>query len=613
MSRARFAPAAVLYGAPALLIALVVALTVALPLLGLPALARGLLQGVLWGLLVWIGGSLYAAVRRKDEPSDLPELTRAAFPQLWATVDELAVQVGTPAPTRIVVSAQANAQVSELDGGAHRELELGLPYFAALTVGELRAVLGHELAHFAGGDTTEPTRVRRARGFLGALHARASWPAKPLVGLVLRLYLRAAAPAQRDAERLADAASVAAGGREAAVSSFAAGLRGDLASERVVEAYVPLFEAARSRASLADAIAAVIAHNRADIDAAVDDLVAHEEPSPYDNHPVTRERLAAVAALPDPGSAHDARPALDLVGGASALLDVEQELLPQPWPVSSWDAVVAAGLHDEVRGDAGRLRLELVETGLATEASLDAALTALERYPEALAARADVAPEDAAEFIADLTTRLVAGALADVPGARPALDWTREAAWLLPDGRRVHPADVVGQASDPAALRAALVDLGADLGRVTDAAALPEEAPELWDVFTFLRDPAGQYVLLATYSTGVLALPQEFSKEAARLGDYAREAQEHALGRVLAPTLDHLRQTPGARWFPREEIADVKVWYVPVKVTLVERDGTETRFTAHMDHHEIIDVASHGGGLLLLTAKNQARLAAQGV
>jgi Zn-dependent protease with chaperone function len=124
---------------------------------GSPAAAIPLLLGSVPVLMVVLTGLF--AVRRATRPQpDAIPVGPAEAPTLWQLVDELAEQAGTAAPAEIMLTTEVNAAVTEntrllglLPG--HRCLYLGIPLLAALSMPELRALLGHELGHYAGKHT----------------------------------------------------------------------------------------------------------------------------------------------------------------------------------------------------------------------------------------------------------------------------------------------------------------------------------------------------------------------------------------------------------------------------------------------------------------------------
>src|SRR5436190_15801870 len=83
------------------------------------------------------------------------EIKRAEQPRLFEDLDRLADRAGAPRPHRVFVSARVNAavfydlSVLNLLFPSRKNLEIGLGLVNALSLGELHAVLSHELGHFA--------------------------------------------------------------------------------------------------------------------------------------------------------------------------------------------------------------------------------------------------------------------------------------------------------------------------------------------------------------------------------------------------------------------------------------------------------------------------------
>jgi len=99
-----------------------------------------------------------AAVRRRSAAYPGVEVSREAQPELWRFIEALAGACDVPAPTRIVITAQANAAAQSsaaLFGTLRRErtVYLGLPLLAVLDTAQAGAVVCHELGHHAGGDS----------------------------------------------------------------------------------------------------------------------------------------------------------------------------------------------------------------------------------------------------------------------------------------------------------------------------------------------------------------------------------------------------------------------------------------------------------------------------
>lgn len=98
----------------------------------------------------------------------LPRLGRAAAPRLFRLVDSVAREVGTRSVDVIVVDPYVNAAVTTY-GLRRRVLHLGLGLWSVLTPQEKVALLGHELGHFANGDTRHGSLVG------SALHTLRLW------------------------------------------------------------------------------------------------------------------------------------------------------------------------------------------------------------------------------------------------------------------------------------------------------------------------------------------------------------------------------------------------------------------------------------------------------
>ncbi|MGL6289173.1 MAG: M48 family metallopeptidase, partial [Silanimonas sp.] len=122
-------------------------------------------------------------------------LEPSAAPALWQRVRDMAATMGTTPPDHIVAGIDDNFFVVEspLTVGSRplegRTLYVSLPLLRVLDTREADAVLAHELAHFAGGDTASSAKLgpvlARFDHFLGGVLGSGF---AHLAGVVLRLH-----------------------------------------------------------------------------------------------------------------------------------------------------------------------------------------------------------------------------------------------------------------------------------------------------------------------------------------------------------------------------------------------------------------------------------------
>ncbi|MGW4545068.1 M48 family metallopeptidase [Streptomyces violaceorubidus] len=125
----------------------------------------GMVAGLVLLLLAWAFAPKFRAL-----PHDRPVLLRGDAPELFALVDEVARAVGTRSVHAIAVDGSVNAAVTTYGVRGRRLLVLGMPLWEVLTPEERIALLGHELAHYANGDTRNGLVVGTAARTLHLWH-----------------------------------------------------------------------------------------------------------------------------------------------------------------------------------------------------------------------------------------------------------------------------------------------------------------------------------------------------------------------------------------------------------------------------------------------------------
>ncbi|MFE6226434.1 MULTISPECIES: M48 family metallopeptidase [unclassified Streptomyces] len=493
-------------------------------LLGLGLLA--VLGAVDWAVWVWapaairikivfvslllavpvIRGMFMLRTPPQDEPGGLL-VTEADEPRLWATVRELAREVGTRAPDEIRLTADVNAAVSEdarflgIAGGVRR-LYVGLPLMAGLDEAGLRAVLAHELGHYAHADTrlsalTVRGRVQVAR-MIDVFHAKADdkvakerarqerksekrlargRKAKEVdttgAGVTYRtmakiytaygrLYLRATLAGARRQELAADLAAARIAGRDATARALRSIPAIDAAHDVHLSSYATLgteFGLLPPRGEVFGGVRHLLAARAGELSELCEQL-PDEPSSPYDSHPPAAERVARIEALPDDGrGAETPGPALGVLASPQdALAAVEDvSLTPEAlrmrrldWPDLVHEAMSArvARSAEELRAAAGGAALPAVLDAVDAGAAWEIA-GRLPKSDEAAAATGRAAREFARPALRRGLSAMVTDELLRSGRARWELSWSGPATLRLPDGA----ADAL-----PAALDAATAD-----------------------------------------------------------------------------------------------------------------------------------------------------------
>ncbi|MEZ4652513.1 MAG: M48 family metallopeptidase [Candidatus Eisenbacteria bacterium] len=102
---------------------------------------------VLWGLL--------PRPVRFHEPG--PLITPRAHPRLFRLLEDVSATMKVKMPDEVYLMPGVNAYVAQIGGlfgiGGRRVLVLGMPLLAVINISELRALVAHELGHYAGGET----------------------------------------------------------------------------------------------------------------------------------------------------------------------------------------------------------------------------------------------------------------------------------------------------------------------------------------------------------------------------------------------------------------------------------------------------------------------------
>ncbi|MFE2290228.1 M48 family metallopeptidase [Streptomyces sp. NPDC059452] len=449
--------------------------------------------------------------KAEDEPG--VRVDDSHEPRLWQTVREVAQQVGTRAPDEILLTGDVNAAVSEesrflgLAGGTRR-LHLGLPLMTGLSETQLRAVLAHEMGHYANADTrlaaisvrgrvqvlrtiahfeeragakVSKERARQEKKAATALAKGKKAKAVDTTGTGVtyramarlytaygKFYLRATLSGSRRAEFAADVAAARIAGRDATASALREIPVLDAAHDFYLNSYATLGVQAGllpSRGEFLGGFRHLLTARHEELDGMRGGPLPTEPVSPYDSHPPIAERVARIEALPDDGRASDpVRPALALLADAGRALAAVEEAVLTPAALGlrrlDWPELVHAAMSAHTEESAQRFGA-LVREAEGGDGTLRALLDAIdagalwriaERLPrseEAAAATGRAAREFARPLLRAGLSQLVSAEYLGQGRARWELSWTDSAELELLDT----PADGL-----TAALEAAVAD-----------------------------------------------------------------------------------------------------------------------------------------------------------
>ncbi len=345
-------------------------------------------------LLSVVGGSLYV---RFEQPDGLL-LMRKDVPELFRMIDDVRREIRGPRVHDVLLDGKTNAWITQMPRaggvfGSHNYLVLGLPYLAALSKDELRAVVGHELGHLSRKHGRFGTFVYRVEArwakLLEGFEANESMWTRLVRRFVLWYapYFKAYAfPALRAHEFEADDAAATVAGRPAAATAL---VSGTVAARWSYESYWPtIYDRAIDEPAPPSAAFAPMAQQipqakqSPDLEHWYRDLLEIET-DVTDSHPSLAERLAHLEVDPREVFAlatQDGSPsaAACYLGDAQGQLVAELDRAWRDAVASEWSAQHA----DAQREKAELEKLEARDSLSADEGLRRAQLTEAFRGPE---------------------------------------------------------------------------------------------------------------------------------------------------------------------------------------------------------------------------------------
>lgn len=295
-----------------------------LVLLAVVALAGGLIYGMfaigyipiklglLAALMVFVtaGALIKSLFWRPSNEAPGIEVNLSSEPELRATLEEVAAQIGTRVVDKVYMTPDTNLAVFERKGG-ERCLVVGAGVLDGMPLEAFKAILAHEYGHFSNRDTAGggfALSVRRSllTFIIGLAQSGQATPWNPAWWFAKGFYsifLRVSQGASRLQEILADRRAAEAYGGAA----FVSGLKHVLACDIRFDQHVndTIGKALKTRAPLTG-LWTPLAEKHPDAQELSE--VLDREPSPYDSHPAPRDRIRWVEQIQGVASgslAHD--------------------------------------------------------------------------------------------------------------------------------------------------------------------------------------------------------------------------------------------------------------------------------------------------------------------
>ncbi|MEM7800972.1 MAG: M48 family metallopeptidase [Chloroflexota bacterium] len=279
--------------------------------------------------LIGAGTVLWSIIPRRDNfIAPGPKLNPADHPQLFAAVNEIAMETDQAPPAEIYADAQVNAWVANRGGvmgiGSKRIMGVGLPLLQGLSVSQFKAVLAHEFGHYDGGDTQLGPWIYQTRSIIGRtitnLAQQNSFLHKPFLWYG-NMFLRVTHAISRQQEYAADALAARTVGTEHLVEGLKRVHGSAVAYDLFWNRHIAPVLNAGYHAPLAEGFGRFIKTKdvQSEMEAATAHAIKNQTQDPFDTHPPLPMRIEAVSQIKAEIRESDERPATSLLGSLPGL------------------------------------------------------------------------------------------------------------------------------------------------------------------------------------------------------------------------------------------------------------------------------------------------------
>jgi Zn-dependent protease with chaperone function len=295
------------------------------------------------GVLVLAGvGLLLMRIFQKVPLNDSVEgelVAEADAPLLWRRIRQMAARLKTAPPDHIVAGIDTNFFVTEVPVHVGtqrltgRTLFVSIPLLRVLSMGEADAVLGHELAHFRGGDTRNSAllgpKLNQYDHYLqGLSEATFTLVVLPFMQLYRMVFQLSLSKDSREREFKADRIASKLVSPQGIVNSLIKISAYDHYRSHTENALFSQDQKLSGALGISEAVARGLKPYAASDDF-FDDMRTAHIPHPYDSHPPLKERMRHVGHVVEPdhyGAIVQQTPTATWADDIITSIDIEQRL-----------------------------------------------------------------------------------------------------------------------------------------------------------------------------------------------------------------------------------------------------------------------------------------------
>lgn len=564
-------------------------------------LDNGLRAGLAALVVTTTFGIMSRGLLRDRNRSSGVRVIQGSQPQLWDTIRDVCETARAPVPDELRITCTPTVRWRERTRflgllGKDKQLEVGLPVLAGLTVAELSAALAMQVGK-NGGARMAPLVMRTAIAVREASDNLAGGPTKWLFAGYARLHSALTAPVLRERTLHADKVAVRVAGRRTTVATLRKCVGVELGWHEFAREYLSMAVTVERTPELVLGFRAFLEHPERKKDLAERAKESAAQASTDRRaEPTATHRLEKLKRASGGPNEADDRPALALIRAPKQTIPaLEDQLmvdgLGQRVP---WSEVARLWGEHEVARKTGLLSAAVEQSALGfdrTPAGVLAAIhngSATELINPAL--NPGLSPDHLDEAVVDTLTDLLGATVVDAliraGHAGHELDWGGPPVVRLADGRALDPDRLVRPAvADPRlipGLHRHLLHLGVPLDHAQPAADEPEA--KFLGLVSPVHYAAGVHELIVT-DRGLLLVPNRVPAARRLLAgalEQAKRSEQERLDELADAPVAELRERSDAQWVDTRDVATARLSST--------RSGWTLTLELYLDDYAVSDV-----------------------